>query len=596
MISDDFLKKLCEEAGIAKGIYENERFLFTLKQVANFYYDGNITIDDVCDGFVDGAQDGGIDFMTIKDDQLLLIQGKTGHLDKDAINSIFEKIVMTIKKIENKDYSSLKNEVISGFLNMKANLTDKGNIKIVLFSKEEISDSLEKYFESYDKYKSEYEVEIIDQKEIEIRIADLDPNRKVETGTLIIDNSNNVLNYGHGSIVNVSAASLKQLVAQCSTKGLFSYNLRGKISGKVDDKIELTIKEEPTEFWYRNNGITIGCEKYKINENNTITLEQFSIINGAQTTTNIKESIYINDENDFYVVCKIIKTPEDMKMEKAQDYLHTISVASNSQKPITPQDIKSNDPCQVLLRQRALTSSLPFEVAIKRPIKYEVKKFASWQQIENALLAQLILSCVCQLPGPAKASKSKSMDDEKLYDCLFKREYRIENYYDLTMLYKKFNEFKNSQKKKLNNMPESEKTPELIRQFAICKEGVFSILAIIYHLLSKTKIKEKIDTYPNPIDASKHVREINFKNRIFEANNYDEISTDLFELFELIIETISGIYKNKQSITQSTSEAYFLKNSENYYKYIIPEFDQRYEQKANGKLYKTLINNVFNTK
>lgn len=592
MISEELLKHMCSEAGIPSGIYQNERFLFTLKQVNNFYYDGQITVEAIGDGFVDSRGDGGIDFMLIKNEQMILVQGKTGYLEKSEISGVFEKIKLTINKIESNDLKNLKKDMVSNFLNMRGNLQDPNNIKIVLFSKEEIRDELEKEFESYNRYNSKYEIEIFDQSAIEERMSELDPNKKVENGIIKIDKKENLLKYEHGVIANISANSLKTLCAQNSKKGLFSYNLRGKISGaKVDKNIELTIESEPKEFWYRNNGITIGCEDYVILDNNTIELKQFSIINGAQTTTNIMNSDNVTIDKDFYLVCKIIKTPDNLNMEQAKDYLQKISVASNSQKPITPQDIRANDTLQILLRSKALQNSLPFEIAIKRPIEYEVKRFETWRQIDNSVLGQLIFSCICQTPGLAKSSKSKILDDDKLYEYVYNRDYDINQYFDLLMLYKKFNAYKTEQRKIINGMPEDEKNEETINQFYICKEGILSVLAIIYKLLSLKKKTKVVRAFPNPNDDTKE--EINFVNRIFTVDNIDEINPKINDLFSYIIETISSIYNSVHVELDLSNQAYFLKNNTNYEKYIVSKFIELYNQKYNGKGLRELIKEVF---
>ncbi len=593
MISEELLKHMCDEAGIPSGIYNNDRFLFTLKQVNNFYYDGQITVEAIGDGFVDSRGDGGIDFMLIKNEQLLLIQGKTGNLQKEDISGVFEKIKLTISKIESNDLLNLKKDMVSNFLNMRGNLQEPSNIKLVLFSKMAIRNDLIAEFESYRKYNNKYEIEIFDENDIEERIAELDPNKKVEHGIIKIDKKDNILHYDHGIIANISASSLKTLCVQNSKRGLFSYNLRGKVSGpKVDNNIELTIESEPYEFWYRNNGITIGCENYTILSNNTIELKQFSIINGAQTTTNIMNSDNVTLDRDFYLVCKIIKTPDNLNMEQAKNYLQKISIASNSQKPITAQDIRANDNLQILLRQRALTNNLPFEIAIKRPIQYEVKKFEQWRQIDNSVLGQLILSCICQTPGLAKSSKSKILDDEKLYQYVYNRDYDTSHYFDLVMLYKKFNEYKNEQRKMINSMPEEDKNEETINQFYICKEGIFCVLAIIYKILSLKKTTKKINALPNPIDETKE--EINFANRIFDVQDIDTINSNINELFSYIIETISSIYNSVHVELGLSNQAYFLKNNTNYDKYVVSKFVELYHQKYNGQVMRALIKDIFN--
>lgn len=147
------------------------------------------------------------------------------------------------------------------------------------------------------------------------------------------DKKNNVLSYGDdGIIVNIKASSLKKLFKKYSNSGLFSYNLREHIVQKsVDEGIEETIKSNSDKFWFFNNGITIGCNNFE-KDGNKIKLYDFSIINGAQTTTKIAKSKYLTDSNDFVLACKIVRAKNSFKND--EDFITKISEASNSQKPI----------------------------------------------------------------------------------------------------------------------------------------------------------------------------------------------------------------------------------------------------------------------
>lgn len=597
MISDETLKMMCKDAGIKEGIYNNERFFFTLKQVNNFYYDGRIIVGDIVDGFVDKKGDGGIDFMLVKDEQLIIVQGKTGNITKELLEEAFNKVKTTIKKIDNNDFSNLNPDMYGSFINYRQNLEEPNNIKIVLFSEKEISEELQKHFETYDKYNDDYEIEIYDKNEIEERIADLDPNRKVEFDVIKIDDANNVLKYGNGIIVNISANSLKLLYATNRKKGIFSYNLRGKIGGELDTEILNTISAEPEEFWYKNNGILIGCENFEIDEkSNSVKLKNFSIINGAQTTTNIHSCKDVVVDNDFYLVCKIIKIPNGISLEESKDYLQQISVATNSQKKITPQDKKANDILQVRLKQYALYNSHPFEIAIKRPIEYKVEKLKTWQKIENTLLGQLILACICQVPGTAKTSKGTIMENEKYYNYVYNRpldSINIDNYYDLVLLYNKYIEFKSNLKKEIGNMEEDEKDDESLNQFFICKEGVFCVLATIYYLLGKEK-KKNGNKMTCPIEDKK-IDDLDFKVRIFNINTYDEINDKIFDIFTYIIEQISMIYNDNRIPLDLSNQAYFMKNNAYYYDYIIKKVSEIYKQKKSGSELRKLFKEVFCT-
>lgn len=100
----------------------------------------------------------------------------------------------------------------------------------------------------------------------------------IEQDSIKLSDAKNVLKYGNsGIIVNIKASSLKKLYTKHSKNGLFSYNLREHISQKnVDSGIENTIKKEKENFWFYNNGVTIGCEDFVL-DGYVLKLYNFSI-------------------------------------------------------------------------------------------------------------------------------------------------------------------------------------------------------------------------------------------------------------------------------------------------------------------------------
>lgn len=131
---------------------------------------------------------------------------------------------------------------------------------------------------------------------------------------------------------------------------LLARNLRYHIAGRdIDREIDETICNNPESFWYKNNGITIVCSDFSI-DGREVKLRDFSIINGGQTTYMIHKSRSIDEHNDFYLPCKIIKTEGDTEDEKNAFSL-SIAKATNTQKPIKPVDLKANSPEQVRFAQ-----------------------------------------------------------------------------------------------------------------------------------------------------------------------------------------------------------------------------------------------------
>ena len=150
-----------------------------------------------------------------------------------------------------------------------------------------------------------------DENDLEKIIEDLQTELNVvEEFKFDIDHSKNALEYSssnfEGSVLNLSANSLRKAYDKYESKGLFNLNIRRYIKSKsVDEGIINTIKYNKEDFWFRNNGLTIACKDY-ILDGNTVKIYDFSIVNGGQTTTLIANHLESATE-DFYVMAKLLK-------------------------------------------------------------------------------------------------------------------------------------------------------------------------------------------------------------------------------------------------------------------------------------------------
>ena len=100
-------------------------------------------------------------------------------------------------------------------------------------------------------------------------------------------------------------------------------------------------------FWYKNNGILIICDDYKI-DGKELKLWKFSIVNGGQTTNRIGRA---DIDKDFYLQCKVVKS-EGNTAEERDRFALDIAEATNAQKPIKKADLKANTPEQIRLKER----------------------------------------------------------------------------------------------------------------------------------------------------------------------------------------------------------------------------------------------------
>ena len=570
---------LCQDLNLAEG-KQTDEYLFTLEMVDLFYYKGNIGKIDIKTGFTDGTGDGGIDFIYTDDEVMYLIQGKSSeNLTIEDISNVFYKIKNTVENFENESYAQYSKKLKSIYKNAYDGLDNDKNIEFVLFTNTKLNESIFKKIDELKKKKefSSFDITIYDKEDINrhevISYSDRD---LVEEDAIKIflnnSNKNDMLAYGeNGIIVNVKATSIKSLYEKHSENGLFSYNLREHVTDKgVDEGIEQTIKNDKDNFWFYNNGITIGCEDFR-KDGDKIKLYNFSIINGAQTTTKLGKSKLIDGKHDFPLVCKIVKS--DLISEETKKFISKISEASNSQKPIKLRDLKSNDLQQLKLERGAASNKYPLAIEIKRGVKAKNynKVREKWQRVTNEYIGQLILSCILQKPGLARNSKNTIFSSKKLYTQVFVRDHDFDTLYDLVRLGTIYTEYSNREIKEINDLD----------TIGIMRNGKLTILAIVCYLIKKQK-REVIDY------TSEEVYKDNLTGLLFTDYPKDDLILKLEDLFSFIVEKLQKIYEIKKGSEKITSYSNFFKN-EKMYEIIIREFDDNYLKNIEKKMLRELL-------
>ena len=560
----DKLKELCKNINIAKGKMTDE-YLFTLSAVDLFFYKNNIGQNDIKNGFTDGSNDGGIDFIYSDGETMYLVQGKSStSLKAEDIKNLFRKMAETVSDFDDRKFDKYSTVLKAAYLNKYDDLNDDKNIELVLFTKTDLSEQLRKTIDTFSQTEamSDYSIAAYDLKDLESRKAALfqgsDLVKKDEVEIYPEDSyKRNILHYGEdGIIVNIKATSLKRLYTKHANNGLFSFNLREHIGQKsVDQGIEETIQRESDKFWFYNNGITIGCGDFRV-DGVKIKLEEFSIINGAQTTTKIGKSKLVDDSHDFAIVCKVVRAPNSVR--KDLDFINRISEASNSQKPIKPRDLKSNTLEQKHLQMGAAQNKYPLAIEIKRGVKpVNSRKVEKWQRITNDYVGQLIYACVFQRPGPARNSKNTMYSSGKLYKQLFLRKYDFDTLYDLVRLSDIYDSFL----EKFSANPNSN-----IDQVSVASNGKLTILATLLYLWKKQKGLIENST-------SDGVHRDNVKGLLITDYPNDDLEERIGDLFYFIIRKIAQLYDSKKESEKITSYSNFFK-SEKMYDLVMRSFDE----------------------
>lgn len=217
---------------------------------------------------------------------------------------------------------------------------------------------------------------------------------------------------------------------------LFGSNLRESLINKKSKtfiSMSSTINNCPENFWYYNNGITIIAKDIKIDPDNEskITLKNFSIVNGAQTTSSLglflreakknKENSKIDYLKKVYVLTRILKISDDNMRED-------IAIYNNTQNPITSRDMVANRHEQKLLNEWLMDESYPqIYVEIRRGSQLPgfFNKSITHRKTTNEELAQICYAYFLQKPFTAKDKKS----------ALFNKDYDPTSEYVINKIY-----------------------------------------------------------------------------------------------------------------------------------------------------------------
>ena len=559
----------------------NNEYLFSLVCLKYFYNNGRLDYADYKDSFVDGKNDGGIDLITINEDisgqtSLILIQSKciSSLNNKQDVVDIFTKMDQTVRNFQ--EYRTAKyNKRLKRIFKEKLDFIEDfdSNIELVLFLNIDLinqrCEEIRYLIENIDELKK-YQLITYYKNEIEQQINNInEPRNYVQEEKIYFAEKDGILKYReNGILVNISANSLRDLYDKYRDRGLFEQNFRYYIRNKkIDDNIIKSLSKKRNNFWFLNNGIIIGCSDF-YPKLDYIKLYDFSIINGCQTATLIGEYKGKNESVDFYIPCKIIK-PEGKDSEKFQQFISDIAEASNSQKPISDRDLKSNSPEQRLL-QKMLKEDYPkIYLEIKRGQKVSKANIELWQKVKNDLLGQLILSFNLQQPGTARSGKRKIFSVNKIYEQVFKRRHDKNNIIDLLKLH---NYYKNYINKQIKNNQFTD-----LNQESVASNGRFIILAIIGFFIKNKRKLLNLNNYSKQENWEMELIKDNLNGSIFNKNyTKDDFDDKLEALFSVIINELSNLYSTREQEEKTVSN--FFKTDNKYRNIVQKHLIQRIYQ------------------
>lgn len=560
---------------------KSDAYVFTALCVkATFYKNPAIQFtDEIINNFlVDSISDGGVDALlsdpNSETDDLIICQSKFYKaISFDDVRNAVDKMIHFYNEMQRGNYETVNATVQNRYQQLNAEIGDESKIHFVFYtsaSKNGIrEDRVQKLLDDNGLDATKYLVEIYFADNIVKEIKEAESRRPtIENGKICMDRSKNFLCYEENAIiVNVSAFSIKELYA-ANGNNLLSMNLRYYIRNKeVDKSIKSTIADNPETFWFKNNGITILCDEFKV-DGKEVKLRNFSFINGGQTTYLISRSKEVNRENDFFLPCKIIKNIGETTDEKNRFGLE-IAQAANSQKAIKLSDLKANASEQLLFGQAMRTIGVFYQT--KRgevpPKDYKTPD----KNTDMVEVGKLCLAGIFQRPATSRSKYSVFYID-KYYRFIFDgNQQKISKivkdllYIDTYFRYKFLKEF-------LKKVSKDE-LRDTLTPFANNARTVgiaFIVFAARYSQknLSNDDVKILFDNFERECAYDDYLFDIFKKiDYVFPealSNNKDKYDEILDKLFALIIYEGSSYWNDREG-RKGVDASNFLKKDQNYY-------------------------------
>lgn len=164
---------------------------------------------------------------------------------------------------------------------------------------------------------------------------------------------------------SVNGSSFAQLWSQYRSR-LFSENIReflGKSS--VNDEIKNTITNEPDNFFYYNNGVTILCQNFTKKpivvgrDTGQFEINDLKIVNGAQTVGSIG-SVYEQNPEAVESISVFVKI---ISLENCEsDFANNVTQKTNTQNKIEKRDFVSLDPQQERLQTELALDGITYQI------------------------------------------------------------------------------------------------------------------------------------------------------------------------------------------------------------------------------------------
>lgn len=422
------LKKVSQELerlGVysIRSIHEKDKMSFAFVVYTLQRFLDNYDIDEIIDNITEGGLDNAIDILHIDNDDtsdeinINIFQCKY-KTEKNLKSTIGENdIDLFLRKIESiiidKDTSNITmNKYLEKQLKLLWDITKAttiSNIHLNLYLVTNGADINEQEKKTLHKFQQENS--IIKEIKTFFNYEFLIGNKEVPVEDIHIPIDKNFIQMNNGintCIVSFSAYDIAKLYEKVGDS-ILEKNVRKLIKSKINQNIYNSLIEDPTMFWYKNNGLSIVCERFEvktISGKKEVEIIRPYIVNGGQTTKTIYNYYFANKNNEdkltpLYEANVIARIYQTTIHEQITDIVQ----GTNTQNKITMYDLKS---ANINLKK---IKDFFYENNVSLLINRNVEEEKLQDAINSDTLLQLYCSLYRGIPHKAKISISKLIED-----------------------------------------------------------------------------------------------------------------------------------------------------------------------------------------
>ena len=340
--------------------------------------------------------------------------------------------------------------------------------------------------------------------------------------------------YGKAVVATIKGNVLRDLYGNFGDR-LFDRNVRlflGARKGGVNAGIQDTLgdRKDRKNFWAYNNGVTFVCDDYDLDDhdssNKQITLTNFSIVNGCQTTV----SLWNGSESaarKVKVGVRFIASPERI--------IDSIILYNNSQNPIRLWDLNAQDRLQKRLKKELAELPQPFLYQLRRGERIDAKIKVKFMRDRKL---QLIRHDLCAQYGaafrgfPAIGYKDKGKVFTTHKDQVFPAQIRPE---EIVIIWQAGRVARNLVKKELSAAAQSG-DHERVR--ILKRGGTFFVLAVMGYILHQRNGATFLNKLHPEVAVSKTTLQRLQNYAVLSLEFYTEVMRDLLSMGSGVAELV----------------------------------------------------------